>query len=442
MLNTGIANPADSFGRGRRNDLFAPDGCGYQGSMTTYQIERLGMQGDGIASGPVYVPRALPGEVVTGTLSGQSLTDVRIETPSDDRVKPPCPHYKGCGGCQLQHASDAFVADWKQDAVRRALSAQGIDAVFRPIATSPSHSRRRATFAARRTKKGTTVGFHGRASDTIVPVPDCHLLDAGLKPGLDIAHALAATGASRKATLSVHCTLSSGGLDVMVSGGKPLDGPLRVILGGLAEDHRLTRLVWEDEPIAQRTPPRQDFDGIAVVPPPGAFLQATEHGETALRAGVHEVTQGAGRIIDLFAGCGTFALPLARDAQVHAVEGSAAMIEALDHGWRNAQGLKQVTTEVRDLFRNPLMAEDLTRYDAAVIDPPRAGAQAQVETLAKSGILAIAFVSCNPVTFAREARVLIDAGYHLHHVQVVDQFRWSPHIELVAAFGLDKKSET
>lgn len=215
---------------------------------------------------------------------------------------------------------------------------------------------------------------------------------------------------------------------------------MRVLLGGLAEDHKLTRLVWEDEPIAQRTPPQQDFDGIAVVPPAGAFLQATQHGEATLRARVYDVTQSAGRIIDLFAGCGTFALPLARDAQVHAVEGSAAMIDALDHGWRNAQGLKQVTTEVRDLFRNPLLADELARYDAAVIDPPRAGAQAQVEKLAGSGIPAVAFVSCNPVTFARDARVLIDGGYLLHHVQVVDQFRWSPHIELVAAFGLNKKT--
>lgn len=410
--------------------------------MTTYHIERLGLQGDGIASGPVFAQRTLPGETVSGTLDGQNLTDIRIETPSENRVKPPCPHYRGCGGCQLQHASDAFVAGWKEEAVRRALIAQGIDAAFRQIVTSPSHSRRRAAFAARRTKKGTTVGFFGRASDTIVPIHDCHLIDPALKPGLDVSHELAAECGSRKGTLSVHCTASSGGLDVAVTGGKPLDGPLRITLGRMAENHKLARLVWDDEQIALRVPPEQSFDGIAVVPPPGSFLQATHHGEAALRSGVQDAVDGAGNIVDLFAGCGTFALPLARNARVHAVEGSAPMIAALDHGWRNAKGLKRLTTEVRDLFRNPLLADELAKFDAAVIDPPRAGAQAQVETLARSGIARIAFVSCNPVTFARDARNLIDGGYILRHVQVVDQFRWSPHIELVAAFELDKKAAT
>lgn len=410
--------------------------------MTTYHIERLGLQGDGIASGPVFAPRTLPGETVSGTLDGQNLTDIRIEMPSENRVKPPCPHYTGCGGCQLQHASDDFVAEWKQEAVRRALVAQGIDAVFRQIVTSPSHSRRRAAFAARRTKKGTMVGFFGRASDAIVPIHDCHLIDPALKPGLDVSHELAAECGSRKGTLSVHCTASSGGLDVVVTGGKPLDGQLRITLGRMAENHKLARLVWDDEQIALRVPPEQSFDGIAVVPPPGSFLQATHHGEAALRAGVQDAVGGAGSIVDLFAGCGTFALPLARNARVHAVEGSAPMIAALDHGWRNAKGLKRVTTEVRDLFRNPLLADELAQFDAAVIDPPRAGAQAQVETLARSGIARIAFVSCSPVTFARDARILIDGGYILRHVQVVDQFRWSPHIELVAAFEFDKKAAT
>lgn len=410
--------------------------------MTTYHIERLGLQGDGIASGPVFAPRTLPGESVSGVLDGQVLTDIRIEMPSENRVKPPCPHYKGCGGCQLQHASDAFVAGWKKEAVQRALVAQGIGADFRPTVTSPSHSRRRAAFAARRTKKGTTVGFFGRASDTIVPINDCHLIDPALKPGLELSHELAAECGSRKGTLSVHCTASSGGLDVAVTGGKPLDGQLRITLGRLAEGHRLARLVWDDEQIALRVLPEQLFDGIAVVPPPGSFLQATRHGEAALRAGVQGAVDGAGCIVDLFAGCGTFALPLARQARVHAVEGSAAMVAALDHGWRNAKGLKQVTGETRDLFRNPLLADELSRFDAAVIDPPRAGAQAQVESLVHSGIARIAFVSCNPVTFARDARILLDGGYKLRHVQVVDQFRWSPHIELVAAFEFDKKAAT
>ncbi|MEL6642053.1 MAG: class I SAM-dependent RNA methyltransferase, partial [Pseudomonadota bacterium] len=176
------------------------------------------------------------------------------------------------------------------------------------------------------------------------------------------------------------------------------------------------------------------FGDVRVVPPPGAFLQATAHGESALRAAVTEIVGDADQVVDLFAGCGTFALPLAKTAEVHAVEGSAEMMEALDRAWRGGVGLKKVSVETRDLFRRPLEPDELRHFDAAVIDPPRAGADAQVATLAKSAISTIAMVSCNPVTFARDARTLLDAGFGLDWIQVVDQFRWSSHIEVVGAF--------
>lgn len=184
-----------------------------------------------------------------------------------------------------------------------------------------------------------------------------------------------------------------------------------------------------------RAPPAQSFDGIRVVPPPGAFLQATDHGQSVLIAAMTEAVQGADRVADLFAGCGTFALPLSRAAAVHAIEGARDMLEALDDSWRKAEGLKKVTTEPRDLFRNPLLPDELNRFDALVLDPPRAGAEAQVAEFAKSKIAQIGFVSCNPVTFARDASVLIAAGFRLDWVQVVDQFRWSSHIELAARFS-------
>ena len=174
-------------------------------------------------------------------------------------------------------------------------------------------------------------------------------------------------------------------------------------------------------------------------PPPGAFLQATPEGEAALVSAVQEIVAGKKRIIDLFSGCGTFSLPLAQNADVHAVEGEKSMVQALDKGWRMASGTKKVTTEARDLFRRPMMADELAVFDAAVIDPPRAGAEAQTYELAQSSIAKIAFVSCNPVTFARDARILCDAGYELEWVQVVDQFRWSVHAELVAAFERSKR---
>lgn len=402
--------------------------------MDTYIIRRLGHHGDGIAEGPLFAPMTLPGEVVSGRVDGQRLEDVKVITPSDDRVKPPCRHFKSCGGCALQHASDSFVADWKVGVVRQALESHGLETEFRPISTSPPRSRRRATFAARRTKKGALAGFHARGSDVIVEVPDCQLVQPELLAGIPVAEALAVLGASRKAALAVTVTLSGNGLDVAVAEGKPLDGPLRMALAQLCERFGLARLAWNGEGIAMRASPTQKFGPADVVPPPGAFLQATKVGELALLDAVKEAVGNAEHIADLFAGCGTFSLPLAEGAAVHAVEGEAEMIAALDAGWRRAQGLKRVTTEARDLFRRPLLPDELRKFDAVVLDPPRAGAERQVTEICASEVPRIAFVSCNPVTFARDAQILCAGGYRLNYVQVVDQFRWSPHIEIAASF--------
>lgn len=401
-------------------------------------VQRLGHHGDGIVDGPIFVPRSLPGETVSGLRQGQHLTDVRIETPSEGRVQAPCRHYKSCGGCQTQHASDAFVADWKQGIVRSALAAQGLETTFRPIHTSPERSRRRATFSVRRTKKGAMAGFHGRASDVITQIPDCHLLAPELIAAIPMAEDMAMIGASRKTPLAVTVTGSDAGLDVLVAHGKPLDGKLRIDLAQIVDRFKLARLTWDDELIGMEQPPTQMFGAAHVCPPPGAFLQATRDGEAALLAAVEEMLQGAKRIVDLFAGCGTFSLPLAAQAEVHAVEGEADMLAALDQGWRQAKGLKKVTTETRDLFRNPLLPVDLNpfgcEFDAAVIDPPRAGAETQTAQLVAAKIPRVAYVSCNPVTFARDAKTLTDGGYRLNWVQVVDQFRWSSHTELAASF--------
>ncbi len=401
--------------------------------MSQIEIQRLGLHGDGIADGPIYAPLTLPGETVEGDIDGDRLTNMRVVTPSEHRVKAPCRHFKSCGGCQLQHASDAFLADWKVEVVRQALAAQGLETDLRPIATSPANSRRRAVFSARRTKKAALVGFHARASDVIVEVPDCQLLHPELLPARDVIAHLAQIGGSRKGELSATVALSDAGLDLSIVGGKELDGPLLARMAQEVERFKLARLTWDGEVIATRVAPTQAFGTAAVVPPPGAFLQATKEGESVLLSAVKSaITQGDFGI-DLFAGSGTFTLPLASQYRMHGVEGEKAMIQALDAGWRKSQGLKQVTSEARDLFRNPIVAEDLD-YDFAVIDPPRAGAEAQVAELAKSDIAEIAYVSCNPVTFARDAAVLIKAGYHLDWVQTVDQFRWSSHVELASRF--------
>jgi 23S rRNA (uracil1939-C5)-methyltransferase len=405
--------------------------------MQSFTIKRLGHQADGIADGPngdIYVPFTLPGEVVQGVLSGDRLTDMRVLTSSPDRIKPPCVHFKTCGGCALQHVSDAFLATWKIEVVKTALTAQGLSARFLPIETSPPQSRRRATFSARRTKKGTMVGFHGRASDSLVEISGCQLLHPDLIAGLPAFAAITRIGATRSASISLAVTQSENGLDVDVKQAKPTDGPMLMELGALTERLKLARLSWNGETIASRIAPTQRFQTATVTPPPDAFLQATAHGQAALTKAVLAAIGPAKRVADLFAGCGTFTLPLAKLAEVHAVESDAAALAALDVGWRKAVGLKTITTQTRDLFRRPLEPSELDRFDAVVLDPPRAGAKAQVEALATSKVPCIAAVSCNPVTFARDAATLIAGGYRLDWVQVVDQFRWSPHVELVGSF--------
>ncbi len=394
-------------------------------------IESLTHLGLGRASdGRSLIPRVLPGEEIDVAQDGT----VRIVTPSVDRVAPPCRHFKTCGGCAMQHASDDFVANWKQDIVQRALQAHGLTPEFRAIATSPAQSRRRAKFAGRRTKKGALVGFHGKASHTLIDVPGCQLVTPSLLASFPALQELTVLAASRKGEVDLTVTETALGPDVLIGTDKKLTPELRVTLAALANAHGLSRLVWNDEPVVTINPPDQDFGGTKVAPPPGAFLQATKAGEAALLAAVDEITAGAGRIIDLFAGCGTFTLPLAKRAEVHAVESEATMLEALDRGWRAGRNLRRVTTETRDLFRRPLEPDELASFNAAVIDPPRAGAEAQIEALARSDIKTIAMVSCNPVSFARDAKVLIAAGFTMPWVQVVDRFRWSPHVEIVSPF--------
>ena len=399
-------------------------------------IERLGHRGEGVADG-LFVARALPGEVVEGVAENGRIAQPRIIAPSADRVAPPCRHYKACGGCALQHASDAFVAGWKQEIVAQALGAQGLSAPFRPMHISPANTLRRAALSGRRLKSGALVGFHARASDTLTAVPDCRVLHPALLAALPALEEITLHGASRKGELALTVSALETGMDVAVTGGKPLDTALRMALPRIAGRHGLARLTWDGETLYQTEPPRLTFGTARLSPPPGAFLQATAEGEAALVAAMRDALDGARRIADLFAGCGTFTLPLAARAEVHAVEGEAMMLGALDAGWRAATGLKRVTTETRDLFRRPLLPDELARFDAVVIDPPRAGAEAQFEQIARARVPVVGAVSCNPVTFARDAKRLVQAGYRLDRVQVVDQFRWSAHVELAARFSLN-----
>ncbi len=399
-------------------------------------IEALGAQGDGTTADGLFVPGVLPGERVRVTRTGHRARVEQLLVPSDDRVEVGCPHADTCGGCSLQHASDTLVARWKRDLIVRALAARGIhDVEVRETVTSPPGSRRRVTFAGRRTKKGVLVGLHAEGSDEIVPIPGCIVARPEILEAVPVFERIVAAGASRKGVLRLLVTDSEAGLDVSVTGGKAVEGGLYGELIAIAATSNLARLAWEGEAVVTRRAPAQPMGKASVTPPPGGFLQATAQGEAALVAAVREALGTPRRVLDLFAGAGTFALPLAETSEVHAVEVEAEALEALDAAWRHTPGLKRIETETRDLFRRPLLEREFSRFDAVVFDPPRVGARAQTEELATAGIGRISAVSCNPATFARDARALVDGGYRLDWVLPVDQFRWSPHVELAAAFS-------
>ena len=401
-----------------------------QGGALT--VERLDRRGEGVA-GALRVARALPGEVAAGRAEGGRIAAPRILAASAHRVEAPCPHYGACGGCALMHASDAFVARWKAGRVGRALAARGLAAPIAGVATSPPGSRRRATLAGRRLGRGgAVVGFHARASDAVTAIPGCRLLLPSLMAALPACEAIVGVGASRRAAMALTLTDAPEGVDVAARGGRALDAAARARLADLAREAGLARLSWDGEVVAQAAPPAQRFGPARVVPPPGAFLQATREGEAALLAVVRAGVAGAARVADLYAGCGTFALPLARAAEVHAVESDAAMLDALAAGWRGAPGLRRVTTRARDLARSPLAGAELAGLDAVVMDPPRAGAGPQAAALAAGGPARVVSVSCDPASFARDAATLVAGGYALGPVHVVDQFRWSSHVEVAA----------
>lgn len=406
--------------------------------MDSLIISRLAHLGDGVAdtdAGPVFAPFTLPGEAVTGRIDGERLLEAQVAAPSPERITPACPHFGVCGGCALQHAGDAFLADWKTRMVTAALAARGLSAPLRAVAVSPPGSRRRVTFAGRRTRKTVVVGFHGRSDATLIPVEACAVAHPVLVAALPVCAELTGLTASRSGEARLSVTLTEGGLDIDLAAQKPLDGPLRAQLAQVASAADLARLSYNGETIALRRPPHQRFGAARVAPPPGGFLQATREGEAALLDAVREAVGDAATAVDLFSGSGTFTLPLAARAGVRAVEADAAALAALDAAWRATPGLRAVSVETRDLKARPLMAAELNRFAAVVFDPPRAGAAAQAAEIARSAVPRVAAVSCNPATFARDARTLSDGGYRLDWVQPVDQFRWSPHVELVGAFS-------
>jgi 23S rRNA (uracil1939-C5)-methyltransferase len=401
------------------------------------RIAELGQHGDGIAlgaQGRVFVPYTLPGETVLATTEGERGRLIAVETTSPERVTPPCPLFGTCGGCALQHWAAEPTRAWKRAGVAARLAAVGLTPPVAPPIDATQGGRRRATFHARREHDAIVVGFMAARSHDLVPVPSCPVLAPALAGAPLVARRVAeALGGAKP--LDIQVTATDGGLAIDVRGHGPVEGRRRSALSRLADDLDLARLSLHGDIVVERRSPLITMGMAQVVPPPGGFLQATQAGEAALARLVVEAVGSGKKVADLFSGCGPFALRLAQSATVHAVELEKAALAALDTAARRTQGLRQITTEARDLLRRPLLGPELAGFDAVVMDPPRAGAQAMATALAAAQVPLVVYVSCDAVTFARDAAILVAGGYRLDQVTPVDQFAFSPHIEIVGQFS-------
>lgn len=392
------------------------------------QVIRLAARGDGVTDQGSFVPLTAPGD---------RLAPNGAVLPGPHHQIPPCRHFPECGGCQLQHVDDEAYASYLADRIASALEAQGIAAPEMAAAhISPPNSRRRATLHAERRGSQLLLGFNAEASHAIIDMRECHILRSELFALVAPLRGLLGTIMPRKGRATVAMTLADQGVDLMLGGGIAAEGLAAAeALSDFAAEQRLARLGlddgfgpqtrWEPEPVTIT------LGGVPVPLPQDAFLQATAEGEAALVAAVREAIGPARIVADLFAGLGTFALAL--DGRVLAVEGARDAAMALKAA--SGRSGRQVFVDHRDLFRRPLEAKELDRFEALVLDPPRAGAKEQAEALARTSAGRIAYVSCNPATFARDARTLLDGGHRLDWVKPVGQFRWSTHVELVAAFS-------
>jgi 23S rRNA (uracil1939-C5)-methyltransferase len=401
-------------------------------------IERLGRRGEGVArgeAGPVFVPFALPGETVAAMVDGERGSLLDVEKPSPDRVVPFCPWFTQCGGCAVQNLALDAQWRWKRDLVVFALSQAGLDAPVEPCRDAHGFGRRRATFHARRGADGRMqVGFMAARSHDLVAIDACPLFAPALDGALVAARSAADALGDLDKPLDLLVTATDNGLDMDIRGAGPIAERHRAALIGVAQENDLARLTHHGAIVIARKPPVVTVAGIPVALPAGAFLQATQAGEDMLASLVVEAARDAKRIADLYCGIGTFALRLARRAQVFAVESHADAVAALHAAAGASPELRALRAEIRDLARRPLTPEELKAFDCVVFDPPRAGAAEQVAALAKSEVPLVVAVSCNPQTFARDAKTLVDGGYTLERVTPVDQFRHSPHVELVGVF--------
>ncbi len=408
------------------------------------KIDHIGSRGDGVANGPIYVPFSVDGDDLEIKLQGKQGRIRHIHNPSPDRIAPICQHFGRCGGCSLQHVSQDYYSRWKQQQIRIALSHRGFeDAVILDPHISPLGSRRRARLSAVGRGDGiAVVGFLERASHNIIDITQCPVLHPEIMAFIGPLREFLGSLIDKKQKMAVQINLAENGLDIILEGAGEPDLDLRMDIAAFAEAQDVARVCWQDsklknpyhEILCERRKPYVTFDGRQVFIPPGSFLQATKSGEEALTRYMKQALGNADKIVDIFAGCGTFTVALIGDHGVHGVEGDQDMVVALKNSANQMTAIRNLTAEVRDLFLRPLLPHELNQFDAVVIDPPRAGARDQIQEIAKSDVNSIVMVSCNPATFARDARTLVDAEFIMGDILPVDQFLFSPHIELVAGF--------
>lgn len=404
-------------------------------------IHAVGGEGDGIAPGPIYAPYTLPGERVRLTGSGDRRELDAVLEASPERVTPPCPHFGVCGGCALQHWEHGAYLAWKIERLRATLARERIETEFLPAFAARPETRRRLALHARQGRKDAAhLGFKARKSWSVVDIEVCPISDPRLQAAFPALSRLAAPLFEHpKSAPTLHTTLTATGIDVDITGVERKSGGLsadaRMRMAEIAAEADFARVTLDGEVIYMARQPAVRLGPASVALPAGAFLQATPEAETTMVAFAGEAAAGAERIADLFCGVGTFTFRLAEIAPVYAVDGDGPAIAALTSALATAPGLKGVTAEARDLVRRPVLAPELKKIDTVVFDPPRAGAAEQSAEIAQSKASRVIAVSCNPATFTRDARILIDAGFRLERLLPVDQFLWSPHIELTSVFS-------
>lgn len=392
-------------------------------------IIRVAARGDGVTASGRHVAGAAPGDrlVADGTL-----------VPGPHHVTPPCPHFNACGGCSLQHLDDLALADFVRERVTGPLTARGIFAAdLRPVHLSPPHSRRRVSLRFSRQGATVTLGFAGEASHDLVNIQHCDIMTSALVNVVTGTRKLLKTWPKPRISGQVTLTQIDQGIDVLITGLEPGSLTEHELLTGFAKSYGLARLAIDQgygpETQYEPVPATVCFGEVAVGFAHGAFLQATADGEAALVAAAREALAGCNMVADLFAGLGSFAFQLsAPGRKIYAAEAARDPLLALTRAGHAGQ--LAVFAEHRDLFRNPLQADMLNRFDGLVLDPPRAGAEAQIATIAQSALKRLCYVSCNPATFARDAKTLCDSGFELRTLWPVGQFRWSTHVELASLF--------